>query len=85
MSKINILTLLANERQIVSFSEGRRLITGHNVMIRRLNESGRLEEPEQIASFIDPIDVHEGDVLLIGSKRTIVITQNVIDETQNAN
>lgn len=64
---MTILQLLAEHGKIKSFSEGRRLIK--YIRVRRKKDSV-LGEPELLT---EPFDLSSGDVVLIGSHKTIVV------------
>lgn len=81
--KVNLLKLLAGANQIRSFSEGRRHIVMGAISVRRRNFPGDtgLGEPEKIEELGQPVELNVGDVVLVGSKRTVVVTDELIENS----
>ena len=68
-----VLKVLSSSGQIVSFAEGRRMVLGGTV---RLNGQ----------TVVDPsleIEINVGDVLTVGARRRVEITQELLDLLSN--
>lgn len=81
--QVNLLKLLVAANQIRSFSEGRRAVVMGALSVRRRNFPGDtgLGEPEKIEEIGQPLEVNVGDVVLFGSKRTVVVTDELIENS----